>query len=559
MRLRPVVLALLLVPEPPVPTPAPTPIPEPVARSAPYVEKVEVRVRSVVVYATDAKGNTPSPPLRPADFRVLENGKPAEVIDVEPMPSSRPKPAAPNPAPAAEPAPPPDAPDAKSGTAQYVYLDTTALNLRSMKLVTDAIAGHLDGILALGPLEIILADATPRVYLPFTADPAAVRKALHDLGETIPGKQLLLNVRKDALKEIRDTQLNAKSAMASDTRAHIRSAAEHEIALLRISFDRLAAWAAARPDTGAGILYYANDGFDMDPIEVYRTSIGSQDPTLRNEVLQLESEYGGEVSKHLAELEGTLAGKGLVTVPVTLGATTAEFANSAGNMGLRGGAAMRQVVDSAPVFFYERPTEPMRLVADATGGEVISSSSRFGAVLDHLAGAYVVTFRVGATPDGRAHPLVVQAARPGLTVRTSKYLLTGSPRSLSIERAVRVLEGSEKPGDLPVLARLVVDAKNTGAKHGGMLRLAVSFAAAQAALGDLEGRTLPIRLTLAVDLGTGEPFTSSEDIDWKPESTSFRWQVPMTWPSDASRIAIVVEEVSTGLAGSAIVDVPPSS
>ncbi|HKD18837.1 MAG TPA: hypothetical protein VKG23_13380, partial [Thermoanaerobaculia bacterium] len=90
MRLRPLALALLLVPEPPAPTaPTPTPIPEPVARTTPFVEKVEVRVRSVVVYAIDAKGNAPNPRLRPADLRVLENGKPAEILDVEPMPSGR--------------------------------------------------------------------------------------------------------------------------------------------------------------------------------------------------------------------------------------------------------------------------------------------------------------------------------------------------------------------------------------------------------------------------------------------------------------------------------------
>jgi hypothetical protein len=530
--------------------------PDPTPRPRSFVEKVEVRVRSIVVYASDAKGNAPIPALRPSDLRILENGKPAEVLDVEPMPKSAPPAASTRPIPGA-PEPVPAAP-ARSGTAQYLYLDTATLNVRSMKLVTDAVGGHLDGILALGPLEIVLADATPRVYLPFTADAAAVRKALHDLGETVPGKQRLLSVRRDALREIRDTQLNAKSAMASDTRAHVRSAAEHELAILRISFDRLEAWAAARPDTGAGILYYANDGFDMDPIEAYRNSIGSQDATLRNEVLQLQSEFGGEVSKRLAELQSTLAGKGLTTVPVVLGATTAEFANSAGNMGLRGGSAMRQVVDSAPVFFYERPTEPMRLVADATGGEVVSSSSRFGAVLDHLAGAYVVTFRVGAIPDGRPHPLVVQAVRPGLTLRTSRYLLTGSARSLSIERAQRILEGSEKLSDLSVLASLVGVSNAAGRKRGGTLRIAANFAAEEAALGDLEGRVVPIRLTLAVDLGDGEPFTSSEEIDWKAESSSWRYQVPLTWPGEARRIAVLVEEVSTGLGGSTIVEIPPA-
>ena len=427
-----------------------------------------------------------------------------------------------------------------------------------MKLVTDAFSGHLEGMLGLGPVEIVLADATPAVYVALTSNAAGLRQALQTLGATVPGKGRLLSVRRDALREIRDAQLNASRSMASDTRAHVRSAAEHEVALLRTSFDRLEAWAAARPEGRAGILYYANDGFDMDPIETYRDSLGSQDATLRQEVLQLQSEFGGEVSKRIAQLESTLAGKGLTTVPVVLGATTAEFANSAGNMGLRGGAAMRQVLDQAPLFFYARPTEPMRLVADATGGEVVSASSRLGPVLDRLAGAYVVTFRVRATPDGRPHPLVVQSARPDLTLRASRYLLTGSPRALSIERAQRVLSGSETLLDLPVLASLSGVAKSADGLFVGTLRVAANFSAAAAVLGDgtPDAAAVPLRLSLAVDLGDGNPFTSAEEVDWKPDSSSWRYQVPLTWPREARRVAVVVEEVSTGLAGAAIVEMP---
>ncbi|MGE5414927.1 MAG: hypothetical protein ACM3NW_12165, partial [Syntrophomonadaceae bacterium] len=279
--------------------------------------------------------------------------------------------------------------------------------------------------------------------------------------------------------------------------------------LLRISLDHLEDWAAARPDARPGILYYANDGFDMDPIETYRNAIGSRDETLRSEVQQLSSEYGGEVSKLLARVEGTLAGKGLTTVPLVLGGTTAEFASSASNMGLRGGAAMRQVVDSAPLFFYTRPTEPLGLVAGATGGELVSTSSRFGAVLDHIGSAYVVSFRVGAVPDGRPHPLVVEAKREGVTLRTTRYLLTGSPRSASLERAIRVLEGSEKPADVPVLATLARSGTTGSGRRSGMLRIVASFASVRDVLGG-DGAAIPLRLTLAVDLGEDEPFTSAE-------------------------------------------------
>ncbi len=530
-----------------------TSTPPAIPRSQPFVEKVEVRVRSVLVFATGPGGKPLAAPLTTADVRVLENGRSAEVLDVEPVRSAGASRFA-----AAPPAATPSAADAPKGTLQYLYVDTATINRRSMKLITDAVADHLDAILAVGPLEIVLADAAPAVFLPSTRDAPAIRRALADLAKNTSGKQRLLDLRKDALEEIRNAELApTKSIAATNTRAHVRSATEHEIALLRISLDRLEAWAAARPDARPGILYYANDGFDMDPIETYRNALGSHDEGLRNEVLQLSTEYGGEVSKFLARVEGTLAGKGLTTVPLVLGGTTAEFASSAANMGLRGGAALRQVVDSAPIFFYTRPTEPLGLVAGATGGEIVSTSSRFGAVLDHIGTAWIVTFRVGAVPDGRPHPLAVQAARDGVVLRTTRYLLTGSPRAASLERAVRVLEGSEKPSDVPVIATLAPSGNAAGQPRSGMLRIAVNFASVRDVLGP-EDAAVPLRLALAVDLGDGEPFTSAEEVDWRRDDggDSWRFQVPLNWPSEARRVAVLVEEVSTGLAGAAIVDVP---
>jgi hypothetical protein len=530
---------------------AQTPTPEPVARREPFVEKVEVRVRTILVFATGPNGKALTAPLTPADLRITENGKAVEILGVEPVRAG----VSPGPSRAEAPPPPAARPAAAPATVQYLYVDPSNLNRRTMKLLTDAVSSHLDAILGIGPLEIVLAEGTPTVYLASTSDAAAARKALADLAANVTGKQRLLDLRRDALKEIRDAELTSKSTAASTTRSHVRVATEHEIALLRISLDRLEAWAASRPDARPGILYYANDGFDMDPVETYRNALGSRDPGLQQEVLQLSSEFGGEVSKLLARVEGTLAGKGLTTVPLVLGGTNAEFASSASNMGLRGGAAMRQVVDSAPLFFYTRPTESLGLVAGATGGELVTTSSRFGAVLDHVGSAFLVSFRVGAVPDGRPHPLVVEAARPGLTVRTSRYLLTGSPASASRGRAIRVLEGSEKPEDVPVFATLARSGTTGSGQRSGMLRVVANFSSVRDVLV-AGSAAVPLRLTLAVDLGEDEPFTSSEEVDWHPESESWRHQVPLTWPAEARRVAVLVEEVSTGLSGAAIVAVP---
>ncbi len=415
--------------------------------SKPFVEKVEVRVRSVLVFITDAKGNPLTVPPSPSDLAALENGKPVEIVAVEPV--RRAEGAAPRADPGVPESP---AEDPAPGLAQYLYLETSTLNMRSMPLLARAIDDNLDSILANGPLEIVGADPEPKVVLASTRDPEKIRETLRALPNALPGKQRLLMLRRDSLSDLRDAQNRPKSGAAGSVRAHVRMAVTEEISLLRHSLARLEAWAAARPDARAGLLYYANDGFDADPVEIYRESVSSQDFEMRREVEALSQEFGKEVPKLLHQTESTLAGKGLTTIPLAFGGTLAEFAGNSANIGVRGGAALRRPTDSAPLFFYARPTEPLRLVAHATGGEVVTSTSRLGRTIDSVGRAYVVTFRVQAVPDGRPHTFELTATRPDLKVRAPKHLLTGSPRAASTQRAIRVLEGSEHPNDVPLTA-----------------------------------------------------------------------------------------------------------
>ena len=106
------VFLCLLAAAPPAPAQAPD-VPIPTPRPKAFVEKVEVRVRSVLVFAFDAKGNPPSPPLKPAEFRISENGTEVEVLDAEPLTTSARRNVPP---PAATPTVPEVAPP--SGTAQ---------------------------------------------------------------------------------------------------------------------------------------------------------------------------------------------------------------------------------------------------------------------------------------------------------------------------------------------------------------------------------------------------------------------------------------------------------
>jgi hypothetical protein len=98
----------------------------------PYVEKVEVRVRTVLVFITDAQGKALATPPSPGELRVLEDGKPVEVLAIEPARRKEP-PSPPAPPTAAEHAEStagaPDTP--ATAIPQYLYLDTIPARARS--------------------------------------------------------------------------------------------------------------------------------------------------------------------------------------------------------------------------------------------------------------------------------------------------------------------------------------------------------------------------------------------------------------------------------------------
>jgi hypothetical protein len=508
-----------------------------------------VRVRSVLVFITDPNGRPLASVPGIADLRATENGVPVEIVALEPLRVGGP-------------ANPIDISVSASTGGQlptariphYVYIDTTALNMRSLPIVSKVLAENLDSFLETGPLAIIVADPQPEVIVPETGDKDRLLKVLRTLPSIASGKERLLSVRRDSLREIREVSNRRGTTAASQgVRMRVRMAVTEEIALLKASFSRLEAWAADRSDSRPGVLYLCNDGFDADPVEVYRNSMSAQDSEARREMDQLSAEFSGEVAKMLARATGTLGGKGLTTVPIALGGVVAEFAGSASNFEVRGGAALRRPTDSAPLFFYERPLEPLGLLADATGGEVVSGANRLPTTLEHVAGAYLLTFRVRAVADGRPHPFAVSAVHSNLAVRAPAFLLTGTPSARSIHRAVRVLERSESPGDVPVKAALGGASSMPGGRYGGLLRIAASFGASRAAIEDLS--IVRIRLSIAVGISGSEPFTTSQEVDWRADTYSWLYAVPLTWPADAQQVAVLVEEVSTGLAGSAVVPI----
>ena len=98
---------------------------------------------------------------------------------------------------------------------QYLYLDTTSVKVRTVPRIVEAVAASLDGILANGPLEIVVADPEPTVALASSSNREQVREALARLPTKAVGKDL---ARTGVSVRPRPSPTRARSSRRSDSR-----------------------------------------------------------------------------------------------------------------------------------------------------------------------------------------------------------------------------------------------------------------------------------------------------------------------------------------------------
>ena len=516
-----------------------------------FTEKVEVRVRTVLASITDARGQPLARPPAPADILIRENGKAVEVIAVEPLRSAgarAPAPADASSAPAATPAP--------AALAQYLYLDTVTLQHRSVNAIAVAFQDNLEAILRIGPLEIVLADPTPRVLVPATADASALRAAFKGLLK-VQGKESVNDVRRDYLQLIQDPDIAPGAASQSRPRMPAKASIQQEVQLLQNALGNVAKWAGTLPDDRPGIVYLCSDGFDADPSEVYRSTLrASGNAELLREASQLLADYGSTVARYRADAERALAAKGLHAVLVALGGIHAEFANSAANTDKVSSRSLYYAGAGAEVTYFARPIEPLHLIAEATGGEVVSTESKLATQVAAAGGLFLVTFRTTAPADGTAHELSVASRDAALKVSAPRYLAAGTLASSAAEKTVRALAAAQPSNEGLDVGVTVEAIGRSGRKMRGELSVSADLAGITPALEKLgAGR---VRVTIAVEVPGSAPFVSHDeaDLDHSSGGTIWLYEAKINWPLEATRVAVTVEELKTGARGTGIADLP---
>jgi hypothetical protein len=537
-------------------TQTPTPVPG-------FAERVEVNVRTIFAVVVDPKGQALGRPLGPGDIEVLEDGIPAQVLGVDPI---RPVTAGSTPS-AVAPASPPASTSTKpvpSGPIhtlpQFLYVDTSLMRKQSVKQVAETVEKNLEAILSRGPLEIVVADPDPKVFLARTSDASQIRGKLSELSRTVSGRERMRDIRRDLDPRIGGNAAPGGPAARAEgiqRQARARAGMREEIALVRQTLDRLDRWAAGNASGHPAIVYLADDGFDANPGDFWANLLqgdGSMEQQAQGN--QYRNEVAAEIPNLVNRSAKALAEAGFTAVMLALGRLDATFADDASSTGKRSGSQLRRPFDAPPPFTYVRPLEPLRIVADQTGGEVVTSAEALAPALERLSGAVAITYRMDRPADGRPHRLEVRSRVVGVVLRAARSVVAGTSRMAAAVRAVDALAAPEARGDLPLEASIDLFEVKKNDRRVGELRVSADLGSIASALDRVgPGR---VRVTIAVERGGFQPFVSSEEVDLAREGSGTTWlyNAPLEWPADARRVSVRVEEQKTGTFGTATAELP---
>lgn len=533
--------------------------PGPEARAAATGVHAGVSVSAVrVVLRAKAQQDGLAPRLAAKDLTVHEDGRPALVLSLEPFLAGR--------APAGSPGALPEAsPTVREGrsdasTRVIVYAVPPLSSHGTLGRTLETLATLADPLCRVGATSVVVADPRPVLAASDLRDPGALATVLRQESRRQVGWSEIIRVRRWFRQGLADAGPNFSMA---GRLALARSSLREERAIVIRTVGEVVAWARSRrPDRG-GVLLLAMDGFDENPAEFYLRAIG---PPSRSTSIdwdryrQAEAEFTAlRLGPSLKEAASALAEAGWQVILFDAGTTGAvSFPGAAEVKGnekfdafVKGdpGAAVDAPAPSGAL----RPREGQSVIADATGGAVVPAGRMSEDLLSVLRNSYVLTYQVARPADGKEHALDVRCAVDGVTLGAPAAVRAGTAESEAEALVRQVLDGS-RDGELPVSLEIVRGDASAERRTSGRLIVRVDLAAVRDVLDRLgAGR---VRVTVAVALKGAEPFVTHDLQALRPygEGTVWVYESPISWPSAATRVAVRAEELETGAAGSAVID-----
>ncbi len=460
---------------------------------------------------------------------------------------------------------------AGSGGGRVVlYFDRTLSTSRTVKRAAEGLSELARQLIGLGEVEVVVADEEVEVELT-TREELILGQKLSRMALTDTGQRAILDLRRRTLRDFGaggTTELGA-----GEVAGVVTAGIDEELELVRQRQEQLLSWAAAaRPGDGPRLLVLVADGFDLDPVSFYTQYL---DEESTRGVLASSSRFM-TLGTAVRETARALAASGWTVLPLALQPaageapkdleyTAIESTDDAGGVTAAPGITLRpgslfrrrEVEESEPLPEPELadPLEPLRLLAQETGGEVVVSGRGLRDVAGRLAGRLELAYRSELPPEAGMRRIEVRALRPGLVVRTRRWLSRGIPEAVSALRARQLLAGIEADGGFDVAAVLRLDEPGeepaaAGASTGAALEARLGLRELETADGEAGGDAT-FRVTVATATEEGEPRLSREVLADQDLRYLDEWiyRTTVELPPGATEVAVLVEDLTGGLWG----------
>jgi hypothetical protein len=518
---------------------------------------IDVTAVATTLIAFDKNGH-PVLDLRPEELMVLEDGEPVRLLALEPglghgnslaetdSTDSTSEPAAAS------------VPPSKPWRV-VVYVSTELAGRFLLRDLCRRTAGEATRLTNLGKVDVVLADPSPTLVTEAGRHPNEVQKALDLIAKDASGMTAVERIRNSFTQEFKpgvgfDRRISITQASPQAFATQARAAVHRERTVIRGELDRLVAWMQSQPPTARGLLVWMTGGFDLNPADFYIPLVEQIDSglavTLRSDYAMLSLE---DDVRRMVEMALSF---GWTVVPVNssrtrfiYGAEVDGTGKVQHHQGVSAGAISTQQGD----FRQVAPSFPLQIIARSTGGEYVANEDQLRTVLDHIRGAYALTYQVERPVDGRLHRLEIRCTRPGVRLRGRLYAASGSLRGVSTTRAQRLLAGEEVGGRLEMTAAI----QNVGRASKGER---VGDLVVSADLGELRPTLSPVnlgemRITVVVEIAHRSPFIHHQEIavDWNTTDDIWYFGADISWPKNASRLAVVVEELVSSTWGASII------
>jgi hypothetical protein len=556
------------------------------AQGNPFSAVTNVTAIEVTVEVVDESGRTPSD-LKPSDFVIVEDGVERPVVALEYLCPG----CGESGGQAILPVPGPEREAGQAGPPVpqqgpwdvLVYIDYELSSRTSVRDAVRTLSAEAERLTKQGRVEVVVSDPSPRRLLAPTRDPKAVADALAAAGK-ISAQSRLAAVRRAFISSTADTKGSEAQQYAqfSDVRASVAE----ETALIRTFMGRLSTWIGTYPRRSPQALFLVADGFDVDPSDFYaetlhprtgpdrasRMRVRNNTATpqdLKNrsaarnakreaDKLTSEARYaeGGRAYHPLAR---QLAAAGWTVVSLRGGLNSelaAESSMGSGNNVVANFMSGNGSTGNPSGGLHKRPVEALATFAEATGGDLVADTTKFGKTIDALANRVTLTYQVSRPVDGEVRQIHVEPLREGLTVNGARYASSSTPELVAASRASLLIDGGQLQGDLPVTAKLQLEPGNRKESPKGLLEARAGLAAIAPVRAQLKDAT--VRVTIGVATANEQPriihqLHNDFDLSQLPEAT---FTSPMQLPKNVDKIAVVIEELTTGAWGGALLPVP---